>query len=566
MCGIFAAIAPKGHPACRFASRAVCLLKHRGPDAQGTLHVELPQASITLGMSRLKIVDQNDIPVPFDFRDNHGIVLAFNGEIYNWLELRNGIHCRWTTSCDAEVLAALWRLHGPACLDKLNGMFAFVLVDTLRNEVFVVRDRAGEKPVYWTERSGITYVASEPKALPVELASCHCADMDVLEFDCAESTPLRDVFALPPGSLLHLIKAHNAPVPSGEPNITRWWKLPEPTRQEVPDEYAGLIAKQALVDEAEALIVDAIKLRYISERPVAVQFSGGLDSAIVQAVCHSERLYCIDFTAEGVNNITAAQLAAKSVSVQAVTFSREDLLDALPKAAYHLDTPATWTAVCQWYLNEYIATDGNVVVLSGEGADELFGGYSRYRILHWIDRMIADPHLEHYGPLIERTFGGALETMLTDMLNRGGHAARHHANHLLCIYSGGRTKVDLMSHTDFYTTLQVLLRMADRMAAAFSLENRSPFFDYRVMEFAARLPSSLKVTDNESKAILRCVARHVGVPESIIRERTKKGLFVPPSWGIGKKWDREWFNDAMLDAWREACLRPALCESCEGRP
>jgi asparagine synthase (glutamine-hydrolysing) len=246
-----------------------------------------------------------------------------------------------------------------------------------------------------------------------------------------------------------------------------------------------------------------------------------------------------------------------------VTFTKDELLAALPEVAYYLDTPATWTAVCQWFLNKRIAEDGGVVVLSGEGADELFGGYARYRVLHWLDTMIADPHLAGYGPLIQHAFGEVQPVSVpAHMLNRGGVGTLNHAITVVWQYGRGRTLVDTMSRVDFYTTMQALVRMADRMAACFGMENRSPFFDYRLMELSALIPSKTKITEHESKTILRQVARGLGVSWQITGERTKRGLTVPASWGDGK-WSRGWFAKEMQIAWRARCLRPALCSNCE---
>jgi asparagine synthase (glutamine-hydrolysing) len=563
MCGIFAAIAPKGHPACHFAPHAVELLRHRGPDAQGTLHVVLPWASVTLGMSRLKVVDQTDIPVPFSFDTGpaHGLRVCANGEIYNWRELRRelGSPGEWTTECDIEVLAAAWRAWGPACLDKLNGMFAFVLVDTVKNEVFAVRDRAGEKPLYWSRRaprSDVTYFASETKALPTALQECSCPEMDVLEFDCGYHTPLKGVYAVEPGTYCKI-----------QPALTMtprpWWRLP----QEPSVGPAAVRDAERLVEEVEATLVDAVKIRHVAERKVAIQLSGGLDSALIQAVAACENPYCVTFPE--LDNLSSARQAAASMSTPAskrpavvpVTFTRDELLAALPEVAYFLDTPATWTAVCQWFLNRKIAEDGGVVVLSGEGADELFGGYARYRVLHHLDEILSDLHLGTYGPLIQRTLDGPLERYVANMLNRGGAEAHNGAVYLVAKHGGTGSLVDRMARTDFYTTMQVLVRMADRMSAAFGLENRSPFFDYRLVELAMRIPSSVKATHEASKVPLRSAASRLGVATEIVHERAKRGLTIPTSWGDGQ-WNRTWFATEMFAAWRVRCLRPALCREC----
>lgn len=543
MCGIFADISPKGAGRYLHAEHAVDLLRHRGPDARGVEYVELPWCDVTVGMSRLKVVDQSDIPVPYDFRQNLGVVLAYNGEVYNWRSVRDALTPYmppWTTLCDAEVVAAAWRRWGPACLLELNGMWGLVLIDTEKNEVFIARDRAGEKPVYVKHCDGSVLVASEIKALPGPHVLAHCSDIDTLEFDFREDVGIVDVEALKPGHYIYM-KGPAAP------QQTEWWSLPEPSCE--------ITSQDAAVQELRALITDAVRIRHVAEVPVAVQLSGGLDSAIVQAVCRNSNLYCVDFPREGVDNITMAQKAAHGcpVRVRSVEFTYDDLIDALDAVAYHLDTPATWTAVCQWFMNQRIAGDGNVVVLSGEGADELFGGYSRYRVLYWLSKMYQDENLAAYGPLIRRSLGFEPEDVLVHMLNRGGERCTENARGIIRHHSeDGATLEQKMMRADFYTTMQVLLRMADRMASAFSLENRSPFLDYRIMEFSQRLHPALKIDTQTSKKVLRVVGYTLGVHDDIVGDKTKKGLFVPSTWGSEKRWDRGWFSRIMFAACRRA--------------
>jgi asparagine synthase (glutamine-hydrolysing) len=272
-------------------------------------------------------------------------------------------------------------------------------------------------------------------------------------------------------------------------------------------------------------------------------------------VCGSDRLYCVDFPGE-IDNLSAAKLAAKGKEIVPITFTRDELMDSLGDVVYQLDTPATWTAVCQYFMNKKIAEDGNVVVLAGEGADELFGGYARYRVLHWLDRMCRDVHLTEYEPLIARTFGSEdyRTAILTNMLNRGGAKTRSHARSLVRHHADfDGSLVDRMMHIDFNTTMHVLLRMADRMAMAFSLENRAPFLDYRLMELSQKIPTRFKVDGHESKKVLRRVAERLGVDKRIVTEKTKRGLLVPPSWGDGPTYDRGWFASAMDKAWRRQC-------------
>jgi asparagine synthase (glutamine-hydrolysing) len=526
------------------------MLSHRGPDGTGGLSEDLSWAHVSLEMARLSIVDRTAIPVPFDFRASCGVVLAFNGEVYNWRALRAELSdgLPWATECDAEVVARGWRRWGLGVLQRLNGMFGLVLVDTLKGVVLLARDRAGEKPLYYAPLgSGIAF-ASEIKALPVKLEEAPCAELEALEFDCLETTPFRGVRCLGPGE--YILFAGTATL--GAPQPARWWSLPT-------DIDEGMSWDEA-IEQTESLLVDSIRLRAVTEVPVAVQISGGLDSAIIQAVAKSDRLYTATFPEDGVDNLALARAAAQGREPAAITFGFADLDRVLSKVAYHLDTPATWTAVCQWFMDQKIAEDGAVVVLSGEGADELFGGYSRYRILWWLDQAIEDENLSAYGALYRSMFGKSDE-ILARMLNRGGEATLDHARSIAQRFAG--TCCDLpaaMMRVDFYTTMQVLLRMADRMAAAFGMENRSPFLDHRLIELGARMPTRWKINERESKAVLREVARRLGVPSAIVDEKTKRGLFVP--WGkwcssVGEgaargAWDRGVFTKMMRTAWRRA--------------
>lgn len=542
MCGVYAEIRCGDLEVTDRTRGAVERLHHRGPDTRGLTHLDIGWCDVILGMTRLKIVDLSDIEVPYSFS---GVVMAYNGEVYNWRQLRDELDGPWKTECDAEVVAAAWRQWGPECLDKMNGMWGLVLIDTWEKGIFIARDRAGEKPLYTAFRNGVRYVTSEIKALPFQLQESVCLDMNALEFDCGPSTPIKDVFAVEPGHCAHLEYPEDV---EGLSTVC-WWELPL-VKPAADEDWASCYSRH--VDKLSDLVVDAVKIRNVAEVPVAIQLSGGLDSAIIQSIVNSDRLYCVDFFEEGVNNIRTARKAAVNQSVRRVSFDREDLLDVLPQVAHHLDTPATWTAVCQWFMNQQIAQDGNVIVLSGEGADELFGGYARYRILWWLERMIFDPLLESYHPLMRRA--GIPEDVLSRMLDRSGGEFQDIAQRLVSEHSDEEDLVRSMGRTDFYTTMQVLLRMADRMAAAFSLENRSPFLDYRIMEFSTTIPTSYKITERSNKTILRSVARRLGVHDDIIEEKTKKGLFVPSSWGAGAAWDRRWFRDAMQEAWRRSML------------
>lgn len=514
-------------------------------------------------MSRLKIVDQHALTVPYHF-ENLGITIAYNGEVYNWKQIRSahpGI--AWQTECDVEALAVMWREQGPACLHELNGMWGFILVDHKLGEVYIVRDRAGEKPVYYAQRGTWIYVASEIKALPVALEPGPCEDTDMLEYDFRGSTPFKNVYALEPGHYIKLDKPQTG-LQALKPQ--QWWHL--------PTESVAQIQYSEALEELEPLLIDAIKLRADTEVPFALQLSGGLDSSIIQAVVKSENLYCVTFPEPGFDHASAANLgmAGARQPLNEITFGFADLQTALPELTYHLDTPATWTAVCQWFMLKQMRQDGFKITLSGEGADELFGGYSRYRLLHWLQKMHNDPLLVDYNPLITHMFGNNNAIMGRLLDRKGTLASQLHAIDTVSGHAEGRSLVTRMATVDFYTTMQVLLRMPDRMSAAFGMENRSPFLDYRLMEFAAQLPAAYKVTDTRSKPLLRDIAARLGVHDAIVNEKTKRGLAIPwPVWAEGLEipggsrgaWDRKGFAYLMAKAWKDRCCRGALCSSCE---
>lgn len=510
-------------------------IRHRGPDEFGLKRFQFSWGEVALGTARLSVVDHHKLPMPF-YSQAARVTVAYNGEIYNWRSLRAELSdgTPWETECDTEVLCRGWRRWGKDVLHKLNGMFAFILVDELTEEVFVARDRAGEKPLYYTGgTSGTFFIASEIKALPIDFEE-HVFDEDLktLEYDYADP-PFYDVRSLRPGACFSI---PNAALPQ------RWWTLPSPE-----DTFAFPDA----VDATEAAIVESVRLRASCDVPFAVQLSGGLDSAIIQAVCKAEKLYTVSFDDFGHKDLASAKHAGDPTLV---TFTHEELLDALPAIVYHLDTPATWTAACQWFMFQKMRQDGVIVTLSGEGADELFLGYTRYRYLWWLEQMRKDPVLEEYGPMREHIFGSDQE-ILAKMLNRNPNNVVH-AQNIVRKYATAGLLPSAQS-IDWNVTMQVLLRMADRMSSAFGMENRAPFLDVNVIEVAQKIPSRLKIDKTGgTKAVLRAVAQRLGVDTRIVNNHSKRGLVLPWNvWntptGTRGAWDRGTFAALMIQMWRD---------------
>lgn len=546
MCGIVGIVAPQSTTHRTPWTEG---LHHRGPDARGDREVALPWGTAHLGTTRLSIVDATgQVPTP-GFFAQVGVLLAFNGEVYNWRELRQELTetgTVWETRCDTEVVAHAWRRWGTEMLRHFNGMFSLALVDLRTSVVFLARDRAGEKPLYYASHEGAFFFASEAKALGVPLIEGTCPELDVLEFDCLEGTLFQGVLRLEPGQSLLL----QSPSDLLRPQPQTWWTFPT----EVDE---GMTWKQA-ADETEALLVDAILLRADTEVLTTVLVSGGLDSAIVQAVARFPQVFCCSFPQDGLDWLPQAQLAARGAEVVPVTFGLPQAMEALGDVAYHLDTPATWTALGQWFLGKEMNTRGYKVVLSGEGADELFLGYSRHRILWWLSQARKDPQLANYQALIGLVTAGTDVDILAKMLDRSPkNRSLAHAQALVRRFSTTGDLAADMGRVEWHTTMQCLLRMADRMMAAHSIENRSPLLDYRLIELAARMPTRHKVTADRSKAVLREVALRVGVHPNIVNDLNKTGFVVPwNQWhatgqtGERGAWDRGHFRAAMHTAWQ----------------
>jgi asparagine synthase (glutamine-hydrolysing) len=564
VCGIFASVAPKGYPPCKHVADSLNVLYHRGPDQQGSTHVHLDWASITIGVARLAITDVSNVASPFTDHKNE-VTVAFVGEIYNFGALRSELFdgVEYTTNCDVEIIPRAWRKWGPCMMDRFNGMFSIILVDHLRQGVFCCRDRAGKKPLFYSYNNGVLYLSSEIKAFPFQIEEGPCLDMDTLEFDFGHSTPVKGIYRLELGEHMFMMGGKDL---CPHPRRTKWWSFPRAFSGD-----PSSLLKMDDVQELAELVKDAVQIRIPESVPVAIQLSGGLDSAIIQSIIGSDRLYCVDFSENGIDNLTPARIAAgpRADLVKPITFGLEDILRELPDIVYHLDTPATWSALALWFMNREISRDGAKVILSGEGADELFNGYSRYRVLYWIEQALTDLHLGKYKPLLEHIHGDSVLVM-AKMLDRStDNTHLEHAKLLVTQNQGNQRDLpSRMARVDFHTTMQVLLRMGDRMAMAHSIENRCPFLDHRIIEFSQRIPANWKITADSSKTILRSVAKVLGVPDQIINEKEKTGLVIPwHKWqsvsGSRGVWSRASFANLIRSTWRAHNLRPSICnKSC----
>lgn len=564
MCGFLVAVGASGVRLRNDAFEAgFKRIAHRGPDGATHREQSLSWGHVSMSVCRLEITGGHDVAEASRMMTACGeMVVAFNGEIYNHRELRDGplSEYTWRTECDTEVLLHAWHRWRKNCVDHLNGMFAFVIVDPVRNLVFAARDRAGEKPLYVAEHNGVTYLASEIKALPIDLRETGCRDLDALEFDFDHATPFHGVTTLQPGHTMCIDASTDL-----RPEYSPYWELPH---QSSYDDHSPKTTGR-LLDDITDVLVDAIRIRARTERPLAALVSGGLDSAIIQAVTGAEHRYTVAFEDEQDTIMPTAYAAANGYlhngrTLQRIGFTLTSARTWLPDIAYHLDTPATWTAIAQWFLAKQIrANHGRgTVVLTGEGADETFGGYSRYKVLKYIDAMRDDPALVDYLPLEHHLFGSDMD-ILTRLLDRSDGKLADHVGEVVgrsVRFKDHRAQPSLVRaamRLDWHTTMQCLLRMLDRMMMAHALEARCPFLDHRVVELAAQLPDDMLVGPAGTKLALREIARRLGVHRSITDETRKRGFYVPwNTWtsaarGSRGAWDRSDFAKTMRQAWRD---------------
>jgi len=497
-------------------STATEILCHRGPDACGTASPH----PVSLGNRRLKVIDLKTGQQPMTNEDG-SITLVFNGMIFNYRELRKeleGRH-RFRSQSDTEVILHAYEEWGEKCLDRFIGMFAFALWDG--KELFLARDRMGEKPLYYTlPRGPVRFAfASEVKSLLtlVDAAPDLDEEYGAFETSVGDRTLFKGILTLPPGCFLRY--------DGKRVRVRRYWEIPS---------FDGPYEKEDhYVEKLRWLLEDAVKLRLRSDVPVGVFLSGGLDSAIIACIARPDVVFSCRYPyGPRYDEFEHARKVARHVGAKQVVIqpTAEDFKRDYPRILWHLDQPiATASSIGEFSLAR-AASEHVKVVLGGQGADECFGGYVRYLLMKMEQELGSREELQHYLPLA-RFFWNP--EMFTDyprryyqLIRRGGGRKETGLETVRDAFSRHAHLVDQAGRADIEISLPSLITMNDRAAAAWGLENRTPFLDHRIVELAFQLPPELKIRDMEQKVILRKVARGL-VPDSIIDRKDKKGLIVP---------------------------------------
>jgi asparagine synthase (glutamine-hydrolysing) len=562
MCGIAGLVYKDPARAC--AEETVVAMRdvmpYRGPDDVG-IHRDGPAG---LGFRRLSIIDLGGGHQPMPGCGSRQWII-FNGEIYNYQDIRQELlarGCRFRTHSDTEVILHLYAERGEECVHALNGMFAFAIWDADRRSLFLARDRMGVKPLYYAETPAAFLFASEIKSLfasgLVEPRRREAALAEYLVFRQAAGpeTMFEQVRSLPPGCTMT--------VQDGQARITRYWS---PRRPAPPQS----MTYDAAVEQFGTLLDDAVRLRLISDVPVGTFCSGGVDSSLVTALAARRKgdgvnTYSVGFEETDFDESEYARLVSKQYGTRhhELRVSHEEFDALFPRMVWHNDEPLDFANSVHIYALSRLAREQVTVVLTGEGSDELFAGYPRYRIpelaAQWrrvpaaVRRLIARLTGDHRVAKLNRYAGMTRdEAVLFNPSYLSADLVRELAPRLVplaldyrrrCLTetaSLGLEPVNRVSLMDQESFLVSILNRQDKMSMGASIESRVPFMDYRIVEFANQLPVESKLRRGSGKAIVKSIARRY-LPATVV-DRRKSGFGVPlarwfrASTGLGARLD-----------------------------
>jgi asparagine synthase (glutamine-hydrolysing) len=521
--------------------RRMCdALRHRGPDDEGLLN---RPGRVALGFRRLAVIDLANGNQPLLSEDG-SVAATCNGEIYNFRALRDELTARghaFRTGSDAEVIVHLYEELGAECLQRLAGMFAIALWDERKERLMLAVDRMGVKPLYWAPVDGGLVYGSEPGAILagglVEARPNPAAIMQqlTLQYVPAPLSAFEGIHKLAPGERLIF--------EGGATRVEPWWSLPDGPRAD------GIHEEEAL-EQVDECLREATRSRLVSDVPLGAFLSGGIDSSLIVSYMaeHSNRVktFSVDVPASGYSEGEHSRSVARAFSTDHHELVVEPgMAEESLEAVGEIGEPFADSSAVPTHLISGLARETVTVALSGDGGDEAFGGYERYRRMAQLEEsgLPAGARHERYANWMAIFNPEQLERLCLPEFVAGAGGTRRAWDELLELPDGGG--IDPYTRLDTRTYLPGdLLVKVDRMSMARSLEVRSPFLDHRLQELVARLPHGLKVRGGVSKPLLRELALRRGVPESVI-ERPKMGFSVPVGrWMKGPL--REWIHDLVL--------------------
>lgn len=575
MCGIAGVVSLDGTPIPDLQARLEtmsALIEHRGPDGDGVW--TSPNQSVGLAHRRLSILDLS-LAGNQPMVGENGAVIAHNGEIYNFIELRESLAHDWKfrSRTDTETVLAAHAKWGDAALDHFHGMFAYAHWDERNKRFLAARDRFGIKPFYYAVVGRLLYFASEIKAIVPFLPSIETnlealSEYLTFQFTLGEQTLFDHVKQLPP--------AHTLTVEAGCLKVQRYWDVNYTIDWDHTPRY--------FEERLKGLMADSMRLHLRSDVPVGAYVSGGVDSSLIaimsaQSSAMNGEFFHGRFTEfEGYDESPYAQHASDAAggNLNIIDITADMFRDNISKVIYHLDHPVAGPGSFPQYMVSSLAAQKVKVVLGGQGGDEIFGGYARYLVAYleqcirasidgtykngnfvvtlesiiprmgvlreykpmlksfWADGLFG-PIDERYFRLIDRSAGSRDEfdfaALPMDSVLDKFKAEFNRSN------VGKDAYFDKMSHFDFKFLLPALLQVEDRMGMAHGLESRVPMLDQDIVEFAATIPADIKFKEGQAKYLLKHCFSNM-LPRGIVERRDKMGFPVPL---------KEWMNGDLKD-------------------
>ncbi len=550
-------------------------LAHRGPDDAGGW--QSADGAVALAHRRLSIIDLSPGGHQPMLDGSGSLTITFNGEIYNFQELRRelqGAGHQFRTASDTEVILESYRRWGDDFVAHLNGMFAFALYDANRRRLLLARDRAGEKPLFYSHAPGALRFGSELKALMADPSFRR--ELDPEAFDCylaygyvpRERCILRGVRKLPQGHMLVY------DLDTDTCRVQRYWELPPPPTATLPPD--------ALVEQLDSLLLDAVGRQMVADVPVGILLSGGIDSSLITAMAartagNRVKTFTVTFPGHGsYDEGPYARLVADHFGTDHAELAAEPPgVELLPTLARQYDEPIADSSIVPSFLVSRLIRQHATVALGGDGGDELFGGYPHYSWVQWqhrirqvIPKAIRQPVAALAGSTLPVGVRG--RNYLIGATEDAGHGIAH-----VNVYfdrwtrqrllldprrfpqiaesvragrpSDGRSLLRLATEADFTTTMcDGYLVKVDRASMLNSLEIRAPWLDYRLIEFAfGRVPDALRATARERKILPRMLAKRL-LPTRLDLKR-KQGFSIPLATWLTGSWGA-FFDDVLQNA------------------
>lgn len=580
MCGISGVYEHQAGDLSALLSPMLHIISHRGPDDSGEYHAD----NIAMGMRRLSIIDLAGGHQPI-YNEDQTVVIVFNGEIYNYRLLRSDLEKRghqFATNSDTEVIVHLYEEYGVECVTHLRGMFAFAVWDTRKQQLLIARDHLGIKPLYYTQLGDRLIFSSEIKSilehpgversLNIEAMSDYLS----LRYVATPKTMFQNIYGLPSG---HRLIANGSGI-----HIEQYWNVEfyEPETRLSDDEY---------IDQLEALVSDAVKMRLMSDVPFGAFLSGGVDSSTVVALMtkfmnEPVKTFTVGYEGEGTDEFAETRYAQKvaehfQTQHHEVIVTGKEFVDLAQDIVWHLDQPIADPAEVAYFSVARLASQHVKMVLTGEGGDELFAGYTYYvgesyapmvsPVLSPFKSLILSATEKFGGPrrpkdaLIALSHKDAASRYLNwiphfnshrkslvlskDLRARLGAYDSSSAPQYFMDHVGDNKALNQLLYTDTKLWLpDYLLSRGDKLTMANSLEGRVPLLDYKLVEFAAHLPIDLKLHGKQRKWLLKQVARRYLPPEII--DRKKQGFPIPVP-----VWLRGYAHDFMRDTLSSAKIK-----------